>query len=163
MVFDRGILVVVDILEHVWSGTIERRDVAELSPLAQILSSLLAAPTLCLITQAGKKGLKPFASYGGCEVMPGASLADVLDEELGIEISDETIVLVEPRAMSDADYYSGKELGQVLGSLLVDLSGLEQGQLTALADRTATQAAPAGQDLAKGRLQAEQMAESHVN
>jgi hypothetical protein len=54
-------------------------------------------------------------------------------------------------------------LGQVLGSLLVDLSGLEQGQLAAFADRTTAQAAPAGQEMAKGRLQAEQMAESHVN
>jgi hypothetical protein len=125
---------VVDILEHVWSGTVERRDAAQLSPLARLLTSLLAAPTLCLTSQAGAENAKPFASYGGYQVLPGASLADVLDEELGIEISDETIVLFEPRAMSDAAQFTSKELGEMLGALLVDISGIEQGQAMAASD-----------------------------
>lgn len=144
-----------DILEHIWSGTLEQRTAAEFSPLARIFSSLLAAPTLCLTAQGAGKA--PIASFGGQEVMPGASLADVLDQELGIEITDETIVLVEPREMSEAASYSGQELGQTLGALLVALSG--QAQPAPDAVNPAQEVNLAGQNGRRSKA----LAESHIN
>lgn len=78
---------------------------------------------LSLVTRAGPDHQQPFASYGGCDVLPGANLADVLDQELGLEITEDTIVLVEPRGLSDAPAYCSRELGEKLGALLVALAG----------------------------------------
>ncbi|MGB7317135.1 MAG: hypothetical protein WBC85_04135 [Planktotalea sp.] len=115
----------VDIMEHIWSDTMELRQGSELSPLARLLTSLLAAPTICFTTKAGGDAATPLATCAGDEVLPGASLADVLYQEFGIEMSDETIVFIEPCKMSNADYFSGKELGHALGNILVELAGVD--------------------------------------
>jgi len=115
----------VEILEHIWSETLDLREGADLPPLASILSSLLAAPMICFTTRMGGANARPTVSFAGAEVMPGATLADVLFEEFAIEISDETIVLIEPLTMTDAKPLTGQELGQSLGEILVELSGLD--------------------------------------
>jgi hypothetical protein len=116
----------LDIIEHIWSDTLELREGGDLPPLAVILSSLLAAQMICFTTKMGGPSARAVVSYAGDEVMPGASLSDVLFEEFAIEISDQTIVLVEPSAMSDAEPVSSQDLGQALGQILVELAGLKQ-------------------------------------
>ncbi|MFY0647355.1 hypothetical protein [Sulfitobacter geojensis] len=118
----------MNIVEHIWSGTLELRDEANLPPLGNILNSLLAAPMICFTTKQGGPNVQPVVSYAADEVLPGASLADVLFEEFGIEICDRTIVLIEPAETGKAFVLSSQDLGQALGQVLVDLSKLSMGR-----------------------------------
>ena len=118
----------VTTIEHIWSETLNLREKTNLTALASILDSLLAAPMICFTTKAGGPTARPIVSYAGDEVLPGTSLADVLFEEFGIEISDDTIVLIDPTDISDANGLSSQELGQELGQVLVELSGLNRGE-----------------------------------
>jgi hypothetical protein len=56
------------------------------------------------------------------ELLPGASLGDVLAEELGIDIPHDAVVLIEPVASAEAEEISGHALGQQLGHILVELA-----------------------------------------
>lgn len=117
----------MEILEYIWGDRLEVRVGENLPPLAAVLSSLLAAPMICFTTkQNGATSMHPTVSVGGQEVMPGATLADVLFEEFGIEISDETIVLIEPLSGPDAPALTSQQFGQSLGQILVELAELGQ-------------------------------------
>ena len=107
------------VLKYIWDNALEQRTGDGLSPLARVFTSLLAAPTISFVSSLGSQS---FATYGGDEVMPGITLADVLDEEMGLEISEDTIVLIEPEAACTAAYVSSAELGRTLGELLLDLA-----------------------------------------
>ncbi|MDF3414840.1 hypothetical protein HKX54_10275 [Sulfitobacter sp. M57] len=122
----------MNIVEHIWSNTLELREPANLPPLSSILASLLAAPMVCFASKGAGLGKRPIVSYAGDEVLPGASLADVLFEEFGIEICDRTIVLIEPVEMGDTEGLSSQSLGQALGQVLVDLSQLNQAERAAV-------------------------------
>ncbi|SFE85219.1 hypothetical protein SAMN04488523_11142 [Sulfitobacter brevis] len=112
-----------DIMEHLWSGAFERREAVELSPLAVILSTLLAAPMVCFASAAPNSDAAPFALYAGTEIMPGATLADVLFQEFDIDLGDDVVIYIEPRAMGEAEHYSSDALGLSLGNILVNLAG----------------------------------------
>jgi hypothetical protein len=118
----------LNIIEHIWGDTLELREGGGRPPLAVILSSLLAAPMICFTTKEGCFAPHAFVSYAADEVLPGTSLADVLFEEFGLEISDETIVIVEPFVIHNAPRISSKDLGEALGNILVDLAGLNQNE-----------------------------------
>jgi hypothetical protein len=119
-----------NILELFWSETLVEAPRNARSPLAALFTSLLAAPTLCLVADPDAPAFEPFASYGGQEVMPGMSLADLLYEELSIEVSEETIVLVEPRSHAAEPYVSSQRIGTTLGNLLVSLGQMGQDAAT---------------------------------
>jgi hypothetical protein len=119
----------LDIIEHIWSNTLELRKERELPPLAAVLNSLLAVPMICFTTRTGVPEAHAFVSYACDEVLPGVSLADVLFEEFEIEICDQTIVLVQPISTSDADPISSEDLGQALGQVLVELAGMKQDEI----------------------------------
>lgn len=121
----------MNIVEHIWSDTLELREATNLPPLGNILASLLAAPMICFTTKEGNAEAYPVVSYAGDEVLPSASLADVLFEEFGIEICDRTIVLIEPSEKGRAAPLSSQDLGQALGQVLVDLSRLNRGEAEA--------------------------------
>ncbi len=116
----------MNIIEHIWSDTLELREGKDFPPLANILSSLLAAPMICFTTRACGSAAHPIVSYAGNEVLPGTSLADVLFEEFSLEINDQTIVLIEHSDIGNAETLSSRELGQALGQVLVELAGLNQ-------------------------------------
>lgn len=132
----------------------ELRTGAALPPLAAILSSVLATPMICFTTKAGGASGQPFVAYAGSEVMPGASLADVLFEEFGIEISDQTIVMVEPFGMSDSEGFSSQDLGQALGQIIVDLAELNHAEPTPAHTAGAADFAQQSQPSADHRLMA---------
>ncbi|MGC1504554.1 MAG: hypothetical protein WA782_10490 [Sulfitobacter sp.] len=123
----------MNIVEHIWSDTLELRGATNLPPLGSILASLLAAPMICFTIKEGSAEARPVVSYAGNEVLPGASLADVLFEEFGIEICDRTIVLVEPSEIGQVNRLSSQDLGLALGQVLVDLSQLNQSENAILA------------------------------
>lgn len=116
----------LNIIEHIWSDTLVLREGGDRPPLADILSSLIAAPMICFTIKTGCPASRAFVSYAGDEVLPGASLADVLFEEFGIEVSDQTVVLVEPPRKTNTPRISSDDLGQALGQILVELAGLNQ-------------------------------------
>lgn len=125
----------MNIVEHIWSNTLELRDPTNLPPLGSILASLLASPMICFTTKETRTGARPVVSYAGDEVLPSASLADVLFEEFGIEICDRTIVLIEPSEIGGVHTMSSQDLGQALGQVLVDLSQLNQAENPAMISR----------------------------
>ena len=116
----------MNIIEYIWSDTLTLREKSNLPPLAKILDSLLAAPMICFTTKSGGPAARPIVCYAGDEVLSGTSLADVLFEEFGIEISDRTIVLIEASDVSGAKSLSSQDLGEALGQVLVDLSGVSE-------------------------------------
>jgi hypothetical protein len=61
----------------------------------------------------------------GEELLPGATLGDVLDEELGLFLEPGTLVIIESEGFADAQNYSASELGGILGQILVGLAGMQ--------------------------------------
>jgi hypothetical protein len=110
------------VLEHVWSNQMEICESSEQSPVARMLSSLLSVPTVCFTSKLDHNGMTAYACIAGEEVMPGASLADVLFEEFEIEVSDDTVIYIESAAMNQAKEYSAETLGQTIGNILVKLA-----------------------------------------
>lgn len=108
------------LLEQIWGDAIECRAPSDMSPLAKLLSALLTVPTVALVSHAG--GARAHALMESAELLPGASLGDVLAEELGIDIPHDAVVLIEPVASAEAEEISGHALGQQLGHILVELA-----------------------------------------
>lgn len=115
------------LLEQIWSEAIELRQPGQMSPLAGLLGTLLTVPTVTLVSHGGAE--RPFAMMEGAELLPGASLGDILAEELGIDVPRDAVVLIEPAAFADAEEFSGSELGQKLGNVLMDIASCVTGPL----------------------------------
>lgn len=109
------------LLEHIWSDNFEVRDASEISLVAQILKPILAAPILCCTSEMFPTSRTAIATYAGTEVMPGATLADVLFEEHGIETSDDTIIYIEPVELGSGPAPSSEEMGWIIGQVLLNL------------------------------------------
>ena len=117
-----------DILVPIWSDAVEESRTETLSPLAQVLDTLLDCPTVCLISHLGLS--QPCALLESDEVLPGTPLGDILEEELNINIPVGAVVLFEPAEFAQKGEYSGAELGRVLGTILIEL--VSKGQQTKL-------------------------------
>lgn len=115
------------LLEQIWSDALEERTNLNRSPISYLLTSLLAAPVLSLVDTSSTARSEPFVSYGGYEILPGASLADVLLEEMGIEIDETTVVLVEHNSSPGETRGSTEELGRTVGRILLELSMMDSG------------------------------------
>ena len=57
------------------------------------------------------------------EISAGLTLGDILEEEFGVEVEVDTVVLIEPVQLADADVYTGRDLGSMLGTMLVNYAG----------------------------------------
>lgn len=108
------------LLEQIWGEAVEYCAPADMSPLAKLLSALLTVPTVALVTHAGMA--RAHALMEDTELLPGASLGDVLAEELGVDIPHDAVVLIEPVESAEAEALSGSDLGQELGRLLMELA-----------------------------------------
>lgn len=109
------------IVEHIWGGDLEQRALDDMSPLSKILCCLLERPVVGLTARSGLE--RPLAMLENDEVLGGTTLGDILDEELGLFVEEGALVVVEPLEFASASEYSGRELGDALGSLLVELFG----------------------------------------
>jgi hypothetical protein len=112
------------LVELIWGGDMELREADSMSPLARLLDAFLVVPTITLVANAGLH--RPVAMAEGDELMAGASLGDILAEELGIHIPSDAIVLIEPAAMADATEVSGTDLGRELGNILLSMAASPQ-------------------------------------
>lgn len=140
----------IGILDHVWSGSFELESPENMSPIAGMLSSLLAAPILCFVSDVSESKLTPGAWVAGEEVYPGASLADILCEEFDIEITDETIVYVEPSEMRDIDAMSNAAVRDAISDVLLSLAKPNAWGIPGVADVNDSLAS-LGRDSARGR------------
>lgn len=113
------------LLERIWADKISFVDDGNASPISLMLKSLLAAPVVSFVDHSPSTGATPFVCYGGYEILPGASLADVMLEELGVEIDESSVVLFEPKSHLNAVWDSADDLGRTVGRILVDLSAME--------------------------------------
>jgi hypothetical protein len=111
-----------ELLELIWSGAVASRDANSMSPLARVLDALLVVPTIALVSSGVHH--HPVAMVEGNELLPGATLGDVLTEELGIHVPRDAIVLIEPVAMADATEVSGAGLGRDLGNILMSMASM---------------------------------------
>ena len=106
------------ILEQIWGEQISVLDSKTLSPLAGLLQSLVDTPIIVLASSCSRY---PFALPDHFELMPGLSLGDVIDEELGCHVPEGATVLVEPVDFARKQDFSGRKLGEMLGEVLLGL------------------------------------------
>lgn len=139
------------ILDQIWSGAMERRDPSDMSEIAQILSSLLVAPVACFASDTIDGRRAPAAWVAAEEVFPGASLADILFEELDIEVSDDTIIYLEPTTMRDSETVSGNALSDAICKVLAGLANTK-GEGTTLKEQHSDPLTRAGRMLASASL-----------
>ena len=114
------------LVEQIWNNSLHACQDDSISPLARMLQSLLPHPVACFYSTSGYGFDEPIAMYGLEEVLPGATLADILDQECGIEISDDTIVLVESAKTRNAPHVSAQKMGLAMGNILVSLAKFEE-------------------------------------
>lgn len=110
------------ILEQIWSGTLRPQTKEAMSPVARSLSSLLAVPTVSFVVTSNYADEEPYAWIAGAEVYPGASLSEILFEEYGLEVSDDTVVLVETRDTVSKDWISKDSLAETISDLLASIA-----------------------------------------
>ena len=139
------------ILDQIWSGTIERKDPSEMSEIAQMLSSLLVAPVACFASDTVDVRRTPAAWVAAEEVFPGASLADILYEELDINLADDTIVYLESTAMRERDWVSGDAMNDAVCKVLAGLANT-RGEQNALNPKIRNSLTRAGRRMAESAL-----------
>lgn len=116
----------VNMVEHsgligqIWGGTLTVEAEQGASPLAAVLGSLMDVPVVTLASDVEKT--RPFAVMEETEVLPGASLGDVLAEELSIDIPYGALVLVQPKDFTKAQDLSGQKLGEIIGHIILEMA-----------------------------------------
>ncbi len=111
-----------ELLELIWGGAVASRGTNSMSPLARVLGALLVVPTIALVSSGDHH--HPVAMVEGNELLPGATLGDILSEELGIHVPSGAIILIEPVVMADATEVSGADLGRDLGKILMSMASM---------------------------------------
>ena len=109
------------LLQAVWSGEVWLCADNQSSPLVESLRILLPRPVIHLVSVS--IGARPFATYGGAIVERNLTVADVLEQELDIDVADDDIILIEPKSFVEGRQCTEAELGRHLGALLVYLVG----------------------------------------
>ena len=109
------------LLEQIWTNGLEVRGHEVHSPLIGILAAILDRPILGLVASEGFE--QPIMLNESEEISAGLTLGDILEEEFGVEVEVDTVVLIEPVQLADADVYTGRDLGSMLGTMLVNYAG----------------------------------------
>ncbi|MGR3508432.1 MAG: hypothetical protein ACU0CQ_17215 [Sulfitobacter sp.] len=115
-----------ELMEHIWGNRLELTEAHSVSPLGRILNSLLAAPLTRFIIHGRDDQCAPFAMYAGEEIIPGATVADVMEEEFGLDLNEDAIILFEARSAVGTDQTSPEQLGRSIGNIIVSLASFEQ-------------------------------------
>lgn len=88
------------ILERVWNPSAELHLQNGSAPFVEMLERLLAVPLVAIYDTSKGARQEPLAVFADHEVMPNASLADVLYEERGISVDENAVVLFLPAAIA---------------------------------------------------------------
>jgi len=108
------------VIGQIWGGELSEDQEAKGAPLAGLLGSLMDVPVVTLSSEA--KMQRPIAMMEETEVLPGATLGDVLAEELSIEVPFGALVLIQPKDFSKSQDLSGQKLGEILGHIILEMS-----------------------------------------
>jgi hypothetical protein len=108
------------LLEQIWSQIIRVPEPGRVSPLSSILESLLSVSVVTLIQDDSSAA--PYAMTEDSILLPGVSFGDVLAEEFNITMPENALVLVEPAHLADAEKYDPKEIGEILGRILIGIA-----------------------------------------
>lgn len=125
------------ILAQIWGQLLDVRSAEESSPLTEVLGALLKVPVVGLVSNS--EVFEPAAMKENEELLPGATLGDVLHEELGLFIEPGAVVVLEPRRSGES--VSGLDLGRALGRILVDLAERELVALKSVGQPASSQTA----------------------
>ncbi len=93
----------------------------ERTPIARFLQALIPIDTVGII---GPVGSRPMVASDRMELAPGLSLGDIIDEELGLNVSYGTIVIslsegmYHPQAGEDISYQVGFIIGEAIISIV---------------------------------------------
>lgn len=88
------------ILERVWNPSAELYLENGSAQFVEMLETLLAVPLVAIYDTSKEARQEPLAVFADTEVMPNASLADVLYEERGISVDEDAVVLFIPSAIA---------------------------------------------------------------
>jgi hypothetical protein len=119
-----------ELMGHIWGKRLEFCTDPCSTPLGRILSSLLASPITRFTVEVEDADLTPVAIYAGEEVISGASLADVLEQEFGLDLEEGAIVLIEPCAPLASTPPCPVALGHQIGHIIVSLAQTERDGFT---------------------------------
>gem|GEM_PF-4270135 len=117
------------LIAQIWGGDLSEGESLQGSPLAGLLESLMDVQVITLASDAEMK--RPIAVMEETEILDGASLGDVLSEEMGIEVPYGALILVMPKDFSRSQDMSGQKLGEILGHIILDMT---QGQYSVSPD-----------------------------
>ncbi len=135
------------ILAQIWGQLLEVRPAEKASPLTEVLGALLKVPVVGIVSQS--EVFEPTAMKESEELLPGATLGDVLHEELGLFIEQGAVVVLEPEKSANAVGVHGQDLGRALGRILVDLAERE---LTVLQGEGKAVKTPSTSEVSRQRL-----------
>lgn len=108
------------LIAQIWGGDLTEDKDSMGSPLAGLLGSLMDVPVITLTSDATMQ--RPIAVMEETEVLPGASLGDVLSEELGIDVPYGVLVLIQPAGFAKSKDLSGQQLGEILGHIILEMT-----------------------------------------
>lgn len=108
------------VIGQIWGGDLSEDCNAQEAPLAGLLGSLMDVPVVTLSSEA--KMERPIAMMEETEVLPGATLGDVLAEELSIEVPFGALVLIQPKSFAKSQDLSGQKLGEILGHIILEMT-----------------------------------------
>lgn len=110
------------LLDHIWANALEVVEPAQLSPLPGMLASISRHPIICVRSRFSGDHRLATASFASEEILPGATLADILFEECGIEVDDDCIVYLETAAMQKSSNLPVEMLSGVMGEIVIRLA-----------------------------------------
>lgn len=128
------------VLEGIWNGSIVALPPGRKGRIAQMIAGIAPVATVCLTSSGPLEEFHVLPE--AVELMPGASLGDVIAEELGIEVPYGALVVLEhvsDQAVEPIDIHQVEcVLDRVLHDLLVASGGAREAAKKPAAVRPAT-------------------------
>lgn len=135
-----------ELLAQIWDGSVQFDHENQQSPLSDLLGTIIRVPVVSLISS--EKMNRPMALVEETELMDGASLGDILMEEMGLDVPQGALILVLPEGFMRATDYTGQQLGQVVGRIILDMAQIAINKDTFVASPSVDMSHPHGISLA---------------
>ena len=110
------------VLDHLWADALTIPERALLSPIPKLLSKMTGAPVVALSSSLEANCLKAFAGYANEELLPGASLSDLLYEECDVEVPENAIIYIETAPVSELRDMNSACITNLIGQIVVKLA-----------------------------------------
>lgn len=114
-----GTMLTTKLLQGIWDGTITVLPDGQKGPVAEALMRIVSVPTVSLASRMSLGGVRLLPE--STELLPGASLGDVLVEELGIEVPYGAIVVLEDESAAPAGEVDDGRLRILIERALLDV------------------------------------------